>query len=217
MYKYMCNHTCWCTHTMKIYVKAHWGTVPLPTSIPLSFFLYLCMYVCERREHGRMKSRSNVIGEFRVLKVNFIHASRKRMVILFYCCVIPAGWLAKVTKDQDTQNGKFVATLVLCLCSMCQPLIQQHGNVHMHINKYTCRYKYTCIYVHIYTYIHSPLRRRVYVCRISQCRYVPNIKRYMYNVYDTPYTPTYIACYGLATISRLLKIIGLFCRISSLL
>jgi len=36
------------------------------------------------------------------------------------------------------------------------------------------------------------------------------------NVYDDVNTDVYLWIYGVATISRLLKIIGLFCRISSL-
>ena len=38
-----------------------------------------------------------------------------------------------------------------------------------------------------------------------------------YVFYETQSTSFYFSCYGVATVSRLLKMIGLFCRISSLL
>jgi len=69
-------------------------------------------------------------------------------------------------------------------------------------------WKHKCIYTHIYTEYIFQARRMQYVYIHT---YI-NIYVYIYT-----YTCKWTCTYGVATISRLLKIIGLFCRISSLL
>ena len=74
--------------------------------------------------------------------------------------------------------------------------------IHVHIHIYV--YKYIHIFVFIYTYIYS-----IYTCEYVYIVIVQNnLQLYKTPAKDTPS----ISRYGVATISRLLKIIGLFCR-----
>jgi len=75
-----------------------------------------------------------------------------------------------------------------------------------------CGQIYICVYMYIYLYMHIYRFTRIHVC----------IYRYMYIymcIYALPADERHTGMtsgYGVATISRLLKIIGLFCRLSSL-
>ena len=67
----------------------------------------------------------------------------------------------------------------------CLSICMVYTRIYMYIPLYTCIYTYIHVYTGIYMYVH------VYIC----------------NMYIYVYT------YGVATISRLLKILGLFCRV----
>ena len=89
---------------------------------------------------------------------------------------------------------------------------------------YTYKYVYVCIYIYIYTHTAKTERRRA--CSFAQYSlfYRTLFAKETYNFKQTTNrsraiplalykTHTYICLYGVATISRLLKIISLFCRI----
>jgi len=83
-------------------------------------------------------------------------------------------------------------------------------------------YSNICIYTHMYIYI----RIYMYICYMyvvtGSREEISHTSQYLY-IYTHTYTYTYIriyvtyTLYGVASIRRLLKIISLFCRISSLL
>jgi len=94
---------------------------------------------------------------------------------------------------------------------------------YMHI--YTCTHVYLCIYMYVFCATINHLRHTqscvicamctcyvyIYMCALYTCTCI--------HIYLCIYMYKYCAAcsYGVATISRLFKIIGLFCRISSLL
>ena len=109
-------------------------------------------------------------------------------------------------------------------------------HIHTHTNTYTYTYRYMCTHTYTHTHarmicrLHSSSRKfvRVYVCMYVYvtCIYVwvhvcierqiePQI--FVHVCIICVHVCTYVYGHGVATISRLLKIIGLFCRISSLL
>jgi len=77
-----------------------------------------------------------------------------------------------------------------------------------HIGIYICIYIYSHIYIYIYhTYLRIYIHTHIYIpIRIHICTHA-------YSAHNS----SALTSYGVDTISRLLKITGLFCRISSLL
>jgi len=121
------------------------------------------------------------------------------------------------------------------------------GHIRMFIHIYVYTGKYICLYIYmsiyrtntytIYIYIHHPNQKKWDTCQYRaqkvqicvhlqlnlDCELSMDIYLHMFihiciyiHIFVYVYTYMYI-CYGVATISRLLKIIGLFCRITSLL
>jgi len=107
----------------------------------------------------------------------------------------------------------------MCICESCREAVHisranpvmctvSRGTVHI-TNAYTDTY--ICVYIHMYVYAHDT--RAIYVCRhihIHMC------VTYTYVCRGHIQTYTYVCsrherAYGVATISRLLKIICLFC------
>ena len=82
------------------------------------------------------------------------------------------------------------------ICIYLHICIHIHIHIHIHIciYAYTYTYIYTHIYTHIFTYVHINVwhtYKQMYICIHN------DVKTYKY---------------GVATISRRLKIIGLFCK-----
>ena len=122
--------------------------------------------------------------------------------------------------------------IYICIRTHAHICIFKHIYTHVHIwITYMCIYKYGTIhsgvipeqlcafakihpshsiymYIHIYTYTYTYMYIYIHVCI---CLYI-----YAYTYIHYKYAYNYIR-YGMATITRLLEIIGLFCRISSLL
>jgi len=95
---------------------------------------------------------------------------------------------------------------------VCAPVCGSGLFVYIFIYVYIYIYTYTYIYICIYIYM------CVCVCvsacvfagvRVRACAWVSQISTFFFSIIPS--------CYGLATISRLLKVPGLFCRIQSLL
>jgi len=97
----------------------------------------------------------------------------------------------------------------------------------MHIHTHTHKHTHTHIYKQIYMYDIYKTRGHVAVPARSSVCFPPYIHAHTHT-YTHTHTHTHIYIYtnmrpmamlryGVATISRLLKIIGLFCKISSLL
>jgi len=78
---------------------------------------------------------------------------------------------------------------------------------------YVCIYVYIYIHIYIYTYIctHTYVHINIYICTYIY------IHLYLYDVSKYIRICLHTYTYGVATISRLLRIMGLFCRIQSLL
>ena len=72
---------------------------------------------------------------------------------------------------------------------------------------------HSCTYAHTQTHTHTHTYTRAYTQKQTQSHNTPTLTY----IYVHKFIHIYkCICYGVATISRLLKIVGLFCRISSL-
>jgi len=71
---------------------------------------------------------------------------------------------------------------------------------HIYVLTYICGNLYVCVYLYIYLFLCTQIYIDIFVC----------IEIYMHIC-------VYVSTYGVATISRFLLIIGLFCRIQALL
>ena len=108
-------------------------------------------------------------------------------------------------------NSKPVCTSDLEAFLLC---VYTYIYIHIHLYIHIYIHIYICIHTHIYDFRERALRVRF----LSRRPRWPCISTTMYEhhtLWDQRYL--WLARYGVATISRLLKIIGLFCRISSLL
>jgi len=92
--------------------------------------------------------------------------------------------------------------------------------IYIHIYKYMYIHIYICIYImYIYIYIYIYIACNRQWCRHRDCREPPPIPHSVYkfeytykHTYAYTYTCVYKYIYGVASISRLLKMIGLFCK-----
>ena len=97
-----------------------------------------------------------------------------------------------------------------------------HTHIHIHLHTHTHTHTHIHTYTHIHAHTHTHTHTNAQTLITKPNLKVPPICAYMHlwrtMMFDVMYIPeTQHVKYGVATISRLLKIIGLFCRISCLL
>jgi len=143
--------------------------------------------------------------------------------VYFVCCV-----LVMVCTDQRVRVWIYIYTYIfICIYIYIYTCTYIYIYIHIYMYKqiYTSKYIYMYIYIHIYIYICIyvwPLSthmvcvlREVYVvCVCFLC--VLGLLWVCHGVRGSATSCLAPFYYGVAMVSRLLKIIGLFCRISSL-
>jgi len=199
-------------------------------------FIYIYTYICKIRCVNQIFSKSSSPPNWkhkRAIQLNiYVHVSLYICIYMFWVCIPTIYWM-HVYNHGNYGKYKYIYKYIhIYVYTYTYMYIQMH--IYRYIHTYICIYIY--IYMHMYTYIckirslhqifskeSSPpkwqfkiaIKRTVYVCASLYIRtYIRTYMCFEFACISCMYWMHvyHYRDYGVATISRLLKIIGLFCK-----